>query len=148
MRVLTFQVGPDRLALPLATVVTVVPRVPLYRPSGAPAWLAGLLRHHGRAVPVVDLHRLAGAGPCPNALSSRIVLVSAPEPLGLLAADVTDIRDLADGASCFGGGSAAGQPDLGPVVVTGDAVLRLLDVGRLLPERERRLVAAAREAPP
>jgi chemotaxis-related protein WspB len=82
MRVLTFQVGPDRLALPLASVVEVVPRERLHRPAGAPAWLAGLFLHRGRAVPVVDLFALAGAGECPADLSSRIILVPTPAKEG------------------------------------------------------------------
>jgi chemotaxis-related protein WspB len=153
MRVLTFQVGPDRLALPLSAIVAVVPRVPLYQPAGAPAWLAGLLHHRGRPVPVVDLHRLASAGTCPDALSSRIILVPAPgggpaDLLGLQAAQVADIRELPEETPRFTGGSAPGRPDLGSLLVEGGEIVRLLDVARLLPEAERRLLAAVAEAPP
>jgi chemotaxis-related protein WspB len=151
MRVLTFYVGPDRLALPLAHIIAVVPRVPLYRPGDAPVWLAGLLRHRGRAVPVIDLHRLVGCGTCPDALSSRIILVPAPsgrgDLLGLLAAEVADIRDLPEDAPQVAGFSAPGSPELGPLVVEKNEICRLLDVARLLPESEQRRLNAA-EVPP
>jgi chemotaxis-related protein WspB len=153
VRVLTFQVGTDRLALPLAAVVEVVPRVRLHRPAGAPSWLAGLLLHRGGAVPVVDLHALAGAGECPPALSSRIILVAAPDEaeertVGLLAAQVADVRDLADNLSPLTSLSAPGQPDFGPITAEGGEVLRLLDVRRLLPEAARtQLRALTAEAP-
>jgi len=153
MRVLTFQVGADRLALPLASVVEVVPRVRLHRPAGTPAWLAGMFLHRGRAVPVVDLFALAGAGECPAALSSRIILVPAPaegltDLLGLLAAQVADIRELPADTPRLPSLCTPGQPDLGPMTVEGGEVLRLVDVPRLLPESGRGpLRALTAEAP-
>ena len=88
MLVLTFQVGAARLALDLRQVHEVVPRVQLERVAGSPAWLAGMFIYRGRVVPVIDLHRLLGAGECPAHLSSRIVLVPLPGGalMGLLAA--------------------------------------------------------------
>jgi chemotaxis-related protein WspB len=136
MRVLTFQVGSDRMALPLTGVVAVVPRVPLRRLAGGPDWLAGLLSHRGGAVPVIDLARLTGAGECPDALGSRIILVPRPggaagELLGLLAAEVADVREVPDGAARLPGFDAPGRPDFGPLLMEGNDVLRLLDVGGL-----------------
>src|SRR5215207_737208 len=112
MLVLTFQVGNDRLALDIRRVREVVPRVQLDRSAGSPAWLAGMFVYRGRVVPVIDLHRLLGAGECPPHLSSRIILVplgfcpvgtpTAPTAaeladehlVGLLAARVADIREV------------------------------------------------------
>ena len=100
--VLTFQIGDDRLALDVRRVKEVVPRVELQRTPGSPAWLAGLFVYRGRAVPVVDLHRLLGAGDCPPHLSSRIILVARAGAaadgdgrlVGLLAARVADLREV------------------------------------------------------
>jgi chemotaxis-related protein WspB len=147
MRVLTFQVGAEPLALPLAAVVAVVPRVPLHRPAGGPPWLAGILRHRGRAVPVLDLHRLAGAGTCPTALSSRIILVPFPggapnDLLGLEAADVAGIRDLPDNVPRLAAVTNAAGPSFGSLLIEGGEILRLVEVPGLLPEAERRLLAA------
>jgi chemotaxis-related protein WspB len=153
MRVLTFQVGADRLALPLASVVEVVPRVRLHRPTGAAAWLAGLLLHRGEAVPVVDLFALAGAGECPAALSSRIILVPTPAEgtaglLGLLAAQVADVRELPADAPRLPSPCTPGQPDFGPMTVEGGEVLRLVDLRRLLPEAGRSQLRALTAEPP
>jgi chemotaxis-related protein WspB len=148
MLVLTFQIGNDRLALDIRKVREVVPRVQLERPAGSPAWLAGMFVYRGRVVPVLDLHRLAGAGECPPHLSSRIILV--PQHgrlLGLLAAQVADLRDVTppDTPFCL---TATDQPDLGPALADGTGVLHLLEPDLLLPESFRgQLGVIAHEAP-
>src|SRR5947207_12901891 len=100
MLVLTFRVGREPLALDIRRVREVLPRVCLRPVSGAPGWLAGAFVYRGRVIPVIDLHRLAGAGECPPHLSSRIILVPHAAPggerlLGLLATQVADIRHVA-----------------------------------------------------
>lgn len=134
MFILTFQIGRERLALDTRLVHEVVPRVPLEPVSGGPAWLAGFFIYRGRVVPVVDLHQVTGAGECPQYLSSRIVLVRYPSQdsqrlLGLLAAQVADLRELPD-AMLNGGG---GQSARGRVLADGTGVLHLLELDRLLP---------------
>jgi chemotaxis-related protein WspB len=145
MLALTFTAGGDRLALDIRRVAEVVPRVRLAPLAGAPAWLAGTFVYRGQVVPVIDLHRLAGGGECPELLSSRIILVPVGgRLLGLLAARVADLREIeppAGAASLV----AEGRADLGPAVADGGGVLRLLDPDRLLPDDARRLLAA--EAP-
>jgi len=193
MLVLTFQVGKERLALDTRRIEAVVPRVPLRSVAGGPPWLSGVFVYHGAIVPVVDLHRLVGAGDCPPHLSSRIVLVADPAPsplplspaaeergkstplspaaeergkstplspvagergrgegaagegrlVGLLAAQVDNLQDVK--ASATIGFAAPGMPDLGPVIAEGTSVLRLLDLGRLLPDSGGQLVAAMQE---
>jgi len=128
MLVLTFQIGPNRLALDIRRVREVVPRVELTRTAGGPSWLAGSFVCRGRVVPVVDMHRLLGAGECPPHLSSRIILVPMGDGLmGLLAAQVADIKEI---AAPVGGGHS----ELGQAVVDDGAVLHLLDLARLLPD--------------
>ena len=150
MLVLTFQVGAERLALDTRRIEAVVPRVPLRTVAGGPPWLAGVFVYHGRIVPVVDLHRLVGAGDCPPHLGSRIVLVPDPSAgegrlIGLLAAQVDNLQDVKGTApTAF---TATGQPDLGPVLAEGASILRLLDLESLLPDSARRLVAAPQESP-
>src|SRR3954467_15131623 len=95
MLVLTFQIGDDRLALDIHRVREVVPRVALRKPAASPDWLAGQFVYRGTVVPVVDLHPLLHAGPPPPHLSSRIILVPVGDSLlGLLAAQVADLRDV------------------------------------------------------
>lgn len=145
MLVLTFQVGDERLALDIRNVAEVVPRVRLRRPAGAPPWLAGCFVYRGRIVPVVDLHRLIGAGECPPHLSSRIVLVNRTDPngawlLGLLAARVDDVREVETAVAPLDRFTAADQPDLGPLLVDKGQMLRRLELDRLLPAPLQRLV--------
>jgi chemotaxis-related protein WspB len=153
MLVLTFQVGGDRLALDVCQVREVVPRVRLQEVACAPPWLAGVFVYRGRVVPVLDLHRLIGASECPPHLSTRIILVpqllgGGERLVGLLAAQVADIRELQPPAASETRLTAPGQPDLGPVLVDGREILHLLDLGRLLPESHQRLLAVVpREAP-
>ena len=149
MLALTFQIGSDRLALDIRRVREVVPRVNLERVAASPSWLAGLFVYRGRVVPVVDLHRLLNAGECPPHLSSRIILVplgpagSADAPLvGLLAAQVADIREVGPAGATLPSFHAPGQPDLGPTLVDRAGMFHLLDLDRLLPEPVRQLVKA------
>jgi chemotaxis-related protein WspB len=80
MLILTFTAGGTRYAVDVARVVELVPRVEIRPVPLAPAFLAGLLGYRGRVVPVIDLGLLLGTAPCPDRLSTRIVLVkSEPE---------------------------------------------------------------------
>jgi chemotaxis-related protein WspB len=139
MVVLTFEIGQERLALDVRRVREVVPRVRLRPAAGAPAWLAGLFVYRGQVLPVIDLHRLAGAGECPPHLSSRIIVVphrhdGEERLVGLLAAAVAEVRAIDPPGRPSLGLTEPGRPDLGSPLVEGGAVLRLLDLDRLLPE--------------
>jgi chemotaxis-related protein WspB len=153
MLVLTCQVGDARLALDVREVREVVPRVCLQRVAGSPAWLAGVFIYRGQVVPVIDLHRLIDAGECPPHLSSRIILVAHPVDdvkrlVGLLAAQVADIRDLQAPTQAQPRLAVAGQPDLGPVLVDGREIVHLVELDRLLPEAlQRQLALVPRELP-
>jgi chemotaxis-related protein WspB len=139
MLVLTFQIGDNRLALDIRRVREVVPRVELKHSPTGPAWLAGLFVYRGRAVPVIDLHQLLVGGVCPHHLSSRIILVPRVDSesgeeslLGLLAAQVADLREVEPGNTP----SLGGMPGLGTPLVDRDGILHLLDLDRLLPASE------------
>ena len=146
MLALTFQVGHDRLALDVRQVREVIPRVQLRPVMGGPAWLAGLVVYRGRVVPVIDLHHLVGAKPCPPHLSSRIILVLHPgergeQVLGIQAASVSDVQEVNTPEEAPIRYTQQGRPDLGPVVVDGSGLLHLLDLGSLLPEQAREQLA-------
>jgi chemotaxis-related protein WspB len=136
MLALIFQVGRDRVAVDVRRVREVIPRVRLSAVNGGPAWIAGVFIYRGRVVPVVDLHRLTGAGECPPHLSSRIILfpypLDAPESLvGLLATQVAEIREIRPGL-VQPLPSEPGRPGLGPALPDGAGILRLLDPDWLL----------------
>jgi chemotaxis-related protein WspB len=120
--VLTFHVGAERCGVDVRHVAEVLPRVRLRPSAGAPPQVAGLFVHRGRPVPVIDLHRLFGAGECPPHLSSRIVLLPLDGEgrfVGLLAARVADIVELP-------GAPAAGT------LAEGGGLLRLVDPADLI----------------
>jgi chemotaxis-related protein WspB len=136
MLALTFQVGSDRVAVDVTRVREVVPRVRLTPMSGGPAWLAGQFVYRGRVVPVIDLHRLAGAGECPLHLSSRIILFPNPTGagdslVGLLATQVADIREI-QANQLPPTAPRPERPGLGPALPDGAGILRVLDPDALL----------------
>ena len=136
MLALIFQAGRDKVAVAVRRVREVVPRVRLSPVNGGPSWIAGVFVYRGRVVPVVDLHRLTGAGECPPHLSSRIILfpypLDVPESLiGLLATQVAEIREIRPGL-VQPLPSEAGNPGLGPALPDGAGILRLLDPDWLL----------------
>jgi len=148
---LAFQTGSHHLALDVRRVREVVPRVRLQPVANGPPWLAGTFVYRGQIVPVVDLHRLTGAGDCPTHLSSRIILVTGAGDarlLGLLAAQVADVREVPTPATPPSSLTTPGQPDLGPFVVDGAGVVHLFEPDRLLPEQARGLLALVPTEPP
>ncbi len=104
MLILTFTAGGNRYAVDVARIIELVPRVELRAIPHAPGYLAGFLGYRGQVVPVIDLGLLLGSEPCPNRLSTRIILVNdASEDqnqidgnrvgnlLGLIAEQVSDL---------------------------------------------------------
>jgi len=137
MLALMFQVGHDTVAVDVRHVREVVPRVRLSVVNGSPAWMAGVFVYRGQVVPVVDLHKLTGAGECPPHLSSRIILfpwpVNAPESLvGLLATQVAEIREISEGNLQSTSSGSRGQPSLGQALPDGHGIIRILDPEWLL----------------
>lgn len=132
MLALAFQIGTDRVAIDVRRIRRVVPRVRLTPAPGGSRRVAGAFVYRGRVVPVIDLFQLAGAGDCPEHLSSRIILVPYPPGtdglVGLLATQVADIRELPDPPAETTGSSHG----LGPPMADGTAVIRILDADRLL----------------
>jgi chemotaxis-related protein WspB len=153
MLVLTFQVGNERLALDVRRIQEIIPCVRLQPVACSPPWLAGVFIYRGNVVPVVDLHRLLGGGEYPANLSTRILLVpltpnGRERLVGLLAAQVIDVRELAPPAETPTRLAAPGQPDLGPILADGGAVIHLVEPDRLLPELSDPQLALVRKEPP
>ena len=132
MLALTFQIGSVRVALDVRRIRRVVPRVQLLPAPAGTRGLVGLFVYRGQVVPVLDLYRLAGAGDCPPHLSSRIVLVPYPSGsdrlVGLLATQVAEIRELLASPA----ENLESENGLGPPMVDGTGVLRVLDPDRLI----------------
>ena len=151
MLLITCQAGEDRYAIESRDVCEVLPQANLQRPGGSPPWLAGLLIYRGSATPVIDLTRLTRGSPCPNRLSSRIVVLhveldGVDRRFALLAENV-GLREIPAGADqSFGrsGGPAA----LGSLRIDSRGVFQLLDPRLLMcKERQEVLFSAAEEGP-
>ena len=113
MLYLLLHAGPERLAVPAAGVVEVLPAVERH-----PAGGREVIVRRGAVVPVLDLCRQVGGAACPHTLHARLVVVAGP--LGLLVERVGDLVELAGP---------------GPLVADPGGVVRLLDPARLtLPE--------------
>src|SRR5512139_988967 len=96
MLFILFRLGKERYALEAARVIEVIPRLPLRPQSGTPDFIAGLFNFRGKVVPVLDLGTLTLGVPCPEQLSTRIILIDyilksgVKRTLGLIAEAVTD----------------------------------------------------------
>jgi chemotaxis-related protein WspB len=139
MKVLAFHIGRDRYALPLTSVLRVLPVARLKTLPGAPSWVPGLLDLHGEPVPVVDLSRLAGSPPEAVRYDTRILLVEVTAAgrtrrLGLKAEHVSGVLDVPGGLADSG---VAAAPWLGPIAAADHAgaatgMLQLIAPSRLL----------------
>jgi chemotaxis-related protein WspB len=149
MLLLVFRVAGVDYAVEAGRVVEVVPRVALRSLPHAPEVLAGLLRYRGQTVPVIDLSLLFGGGPCPQKLSTRIILVAERLPaqgrahVGLLAENVSDVRRVGDGDVVAQSPLVGQNPFLGPIVSTDSGLIPVVDVTRLLVEPIRAALAEA-----
>jgi len=94
---LLFRVGEGRFALACREVDQVLVRPPLIALPGAPPAVIGSFVYRGALTPVVDLCRLLLGTPCPERISSRVVLARVPgdsgaRRMGLLAERIVEAR--------------------------------------------------------
>ena len=118
-------------ALPLEHVVEVMRPLPVDRVTGAPAFVAGLSRIRGTAVPVVDLGRLVTG--TDGRASARFVTVRSGAGVVALRVDsvvgVTSLSESAELPPLF-------RDEEGPIAALGDrdrALLLVLRTARLVP---------------
>jgi chemotaxis-related protein WspB len=140
--------GANRYAIDSRHVSEVLPRVHLHRFSGSPPWIAGMLICRGSATPVLDLGQLTEGTPCPDRLSSRIVVVQMEleggfRQFGVLAESV-GLREMHDepGPS---GGEATGQAALGTLHLDEQGVFQLVEIPRLVSEDRQAILFTAGE---
>lgn len=97
-RLLEFEVGGGRYALPVTGVSEVTEPAPLAAVPGLPARVGRVMNHHGEALPVVERSALFGAAP--EALPEPqhlLVLAESPEEAGRLGVPVDRVVGLLDG---------------------------------------------------
>lgn len=140
--------GANRYAIDSRHVSEVLPQVNLHRLAGSPPWLAGLLIYRGAATPVVDFTQLTEGKPCPNRLSSRIVILRTeleglPRRFGVLAEHV-GLREVGD-APAEAGDETAGGPGWGKVLLDDQGVFQLIDIVRLVSQDRQAILSSAAE---
>jgi chemotaxis-related protein WspB len=150
---LLLRVGADQYAIPVRSVVQVLPVVDLKTVPQAAHDVAGVFSYHGTPVPVIDLCARATGLPARRHLDSRIVIVSvasAPRDPGaprdpLDPLDPSDPRDPVVGVlvehatnvmrcspSDFRDPGVAAASYLGPVTHRHGTMVQLIDPARLI----------------
>lgn len=132
-----FRAGAERYALPAEHLVEVIPRVTLREVPHAPPGIVGLFTYRGQVAPVVDLTRVLTGVPCPDRLSSRVLVVHVGRGerrrlVGLLAEGVTEV--FADASTPQPGVAVPGTPFLGGILVRPEGLVQVVEPSRLLPE--------------
>lgn len=146
MLFILFRLGKERYALEAAHVIEVIPCLPLRLQPGTPNYVAGLFNYHGVVVPVLNLGTLTLGAPCPERLSTRIILIDhtlrsgAKKVLGLIAEAVTEAvkKEPSDFAAA---GVVAGQASyLGTIALDESGMVQCVLPEHLLPVEVERLL--------
>jgi chemotaxis-related protein WspB len=140
--------GANRYAIDSRHVSEVLPRVNVHRLTGSPPWLAGMLIYRGRATPVMDLMQLTEGTPCPDLLSSRIVvlkieLAGSSRQFGVVAERVA-LREIRDepGES---GSETDGPVALGRLRLDEEGIFQLIDIRRLISDDRQAVLVPSTE---
>jgi chemotaxis-related protein WspB len=146
MLFILFRLGKERYALEAAHVIEVIPRLPLRLLPGTPDYVAGLFNFRGTVVPVLDLDTLTLGAPCPEQLSTRIILINytlksgVKRVLGLIAEAVTDAVKK-EPSEFMASGMAAGQaPHLGKIALDDGGMVQCVLPEHLLPPDVEKLL--------
>ena len=92
IELLSFRLGGEEYALPVADVREVLKVVQLTSVPNTPDYIPGIMSHRGTMLPILDLCRRFGLAPAVNDAKSRIVIVSvSDEEVGLLVDRVTGV---------------------------------------------------------
>jgi len=147
MQLLTFAIGGQPYAIMSRRIVEVLPQVTARPLPHVPDCVRGLFPYRGRRLPLVDLGVLLGAGPAPDLLSTRVIVVSLDQDaeagipvrqhgrqLGLVAEHVVSICSADSTAVVFPRMEIPSAPYLGPLYNLGGDTVQLLDIDRLLPD--------------
>lgn len=151
---LLFQLGGDRYTINVREVAEVLPLRHLKQVPEAPDWVAGVFKHRGRVIPVLDLNQRVLKRPALVRNSTRLVLVYFDARrgehaciLGLILEQTTNTLRLP--ADTFtSNGLEAGQPDyLGPTQADERGLIQRINVQGLLDDAMRAvLFKAAQQA--
>jgi len=146
MLFILFRLGKEQYALEAVDVIEVIPRLPLRPQPGTPDFVAGLFNYRGKVIPVLDLGTLTLGSPCPEQLSTRIILINytlrsgIKRVLGLIAEAVTDAVKKEPSEFVAPGVAAEQAPHLGKIALDDGGMVQCVLPEHLLPAEVERLL--------
>jgi purine-binding chemotaxis protein CheW len=141
-RLVSFALGDQAYALPLAAVQEILPMAQLTRPPGLPSVLEGFLNLRGRAAAVINLSRLFGLPATPVGLYTPLLILRDLDfPLALLVDRVTGLTSISEDSIARLGENYTSNDCAEGVTMTDESVLVMLSVDRILFGRERSCLA-------
>jgi chemotaxis-related protein WspB len=140
MLLVLFRSGENLYAIEARRVVEVVPRVAVRTVPRAPDDLTGLMSYRGRVVPVIDFGVLTGGAPARRTLGSRVIVACVGDAsdgrrVGLLAEDVSRVRETDATRRVVDHSDLEAAPYLGAVYLLDEGLVQVVDVGKLLSGR-------------
>ena len=137
MLLVTFATGGSLYAVDARHVVEVVPRVDARPIPHAPGYVRGLLSYRGRVFPAVDFGALTGSTPTRPALNTRVIVsrftrAGGERLIGLVAEDVSRVRDVDPGSAVVPAMSLGAAPYLGAVFRLDEGLVQLVEPDKLL----------------
>jgi len=129
----TFKASGTRFALPARSVDEITPLVSMNLLPGAPGYLAGLMNHRGKSLPVADMTLLLTGKASRPWASTRIMIVQAGPGLmlGLMAERVLKAMELDPGTFTLPGAPSA--PYVRGVATAGGELIQVIEIEKILP---------------
>lgn len=129
---LTFRVGDEHYGVEILQVQEIRSHEQPTRVAGAPESVTGVINLRGVVVPVVDLRTVLGSSAQLTTSTVVIVLSIADKVIGAVVDSVSDVVALAAESLQPAPAGMAGSEALKGIGTTGDRMLLLLDMQRLL----------------
>lgn len=132
-RVVVFTLDGQRFALPLDSVMRVIPSVELGRLPRAPAIVIGAVNYRGRVIPVVDIRGRFEMALKEISLSDRLIISQTPKrTLAILVDDVVGVAEPAYGQVVPAKEVLPGLEYVEGVIKDADGLIIIHDLDRFL----------------
>jgi chemotaxis signal transduction protein len=141
MLVIVFKFNRQEYAIDTAQLVAVLPALPVRSIPGAAQGIIGVFTFRATQVPVIDLDLMHSGTPCPDQLSTRILLTHTSTEhnkrlIGLRVEDALDTVQIDQVSSVANLNIATpGAPYLGRIINIEDRIIQLINTEALLSEQ-------------
>ena len=139
IQVACFRLGDDVFAADIMRIKEIIRLQRLVNLPKSPAFVEGALNLRGTVIPVVDLRKRFDLPTAPHNRNTRLLIVTVgKQVLGLVVDEVTEVisvpvRDVKPPPQVSGG---VGAEYLVGVCIAGDSLIMLLNLDRILTDRE------------